>query len=258
MADHLDDIFSDDQMIEAPVEVAEVVEPVQEEEVVQPIAEPEAPVEQTEAAEPTPVQEAEARQVPLTVVLDERDRRKAAEAERDRYKQQWEETQKRPAANVPDPLDNPEGFAAYQDQRFQEALTVQKFQMSEMMAKQAHGDETVQKASEWALERANSDPTFAAAYHRQQHPIDWIVQQHKRDALISQLPTDVTSLDELVEREIARRSASVAAVAPAMAVPQQASPPVKVPRSLASQGESPSDIRQVATGPMAAVDSLFQ
>lgn len=255
MADHLDEVFPAD-------ETAEVVEDPVTEEVVQPVEEPtpetvEEPTQ--EVAEPvTPAQEAEARQVPLNVVLDERDRRKAAEAERDRYKQQWEAAQQRQQPRtVPDPYDDPQGFAAYQEQHVQQALTAQKFQMSELMAKQVHGEETVQKASEWALERANSDPTFAAAYHQQAHPIDWIVQQHKRDSLYSQLPTDVNSLDELIEREIAKRTASVAATAPALAVPQQAIPPAKVPRSLATQGSGPSDVRQVATGPTAAVEALF-
>lgn len=253
MSDPLDDVFSEDTLIDADAEIVteEVVQPVE--------AEPETVEQPQEVAEPvTPVEEAEARQVPLNVVLDERDKRKAAEADRDRYKQQWEasQQQRQQPQNVPDPYDNPNEFAAYQQQMVHQAVTAQKFQMSELMAKQTHGEETVTKASTWALERAQTDPTFAAAYHQQAHPIDWIVQQHKRDSLYSQLPTDVSSLDELIEREIAKRTASVAATS--VAVPQQASPPVKVPRSLATQGEGPSDIRQVATGPTAAVDAIFQ
>lgn len=253
MADFLDDVFpaDDQEQMEAAPEVVEETpkpEPVEE-----------APVEpeQTEQEpEPAP-QEQEARHVPISAMLDERDKRKALEAERDRYKQELEQARQKPVQNVPDPYDDPQGFAAYQEQRVQEAVTQQRFQMSELMAKQVHGEETVTKASEWALEKANSDPAFAAAYHRQAHPIDWIVQQHKRDALYSQLPTDVSSLDELIEREIARRSASVAAPAPAVAQTQQATPPAKVPRSLATQGSGPTDVRQVASGPTAAVDALF-
>ncbi len=253
MSDPLDDVFPAEETVEAPAET------VAEEVVQEVVAEPETVEPQQEAQTvETAAQEAEARQVPLTVVLDERDKRKAAEAERDRYKQQWEQSQQRPAPqDVPDPYDDPKGFAAYQEQRVQEAVTQQRFQMSELMAKQQHGEEVVTQASNWALEKANSDPAFAAAYHRQPHPIDWIVQQHKRDAMLSDIGDNV---DDWFTREAAKRGyapASVAAAAPAVAQTQQAVPPVKVPRSLATQGEGPSDIRQVATGPLAGVDALF-
>lgn len=258
MSDPLDDVFSEDTLIDADAEIVA-------EEVVQPVEAEPGTVElpQGTVVDDAAIHEAEARQVPLSAILDERDKkreeqamRKAAEAERDRYKQMYEQTQQRPQSQAPDPYDDSQGFAAYQEQQIHQAVTAQKFQFSEMMAKQTHGEEVVETASKWALDKAQSDPTFAAAYHKQSHPIDWIVQQHKRDSLMSQLPTDVSSLDELIEREIAKRTASVAATS--VAVPQQASPPVKVPRSLATQGEGPSDIRQVATGPTAAVDALFQ
>lgn len=255
MADFLDDVFpaDDQEQMEAAPEVVEEAapnpEPVEEAPV-----EPEQPAQEPEPAQ----QEPEARHVPISAMLDERDKRKALEAERDRYKQQLEEAQQRQKPqNVPDPYDDPQGFAAYQEQRVQEAVTQQRFQMSELMAKQQHGEEVVTKASQWALEKANSDPAFAAAYHRQPHPIDWIVQQHKRDAILSDIGDNV---DDWFTREAAKRGympANVAAPAPAVAQTQQATPPVKVPRSLATQGSGPSDVRQVATGPTAAVDALF-
>jgi hypothetical protein len=253
MADHLDEIFPGDQEEQAEPAPEVVAEEVAQEA----IAEPET-VEQPQEPVETAAQEAEARQVPLNVVLDERDKRKAAEADRDRYKRQWEESQQRQAPqDVPDPYDDPKGFAAYQEQRVQEAVTQQRFQMSELMAKQQHGEETVNAASTWALEKAQSDPTFAAAYHRQAHPIDWIVQQHKRDAMLSDIGDNV---DDWFTREAAKRGyapASVEAAAPAVAQTQQASPPVKVPRSLATQGSGDTDVRQVATGPLAGVDAIF-
>lgn len=253
MADFLDDVFpaDDQEQMEAAPEVVEDApnpEPVEEAPV-----EPEQPAQEPE---PAP-QEPEARHVPISAMLDERDKRKALEAERDRYKQELEQARQKPAQNVPDPYDDPQGFAAYQEQRVQEAVTQQRFQMSELMAKQTHGEETVNTAAQWALEKANSDPAFAAAYHRQAHPIDWIVQQHKRDAILSDIGDNV---DDWFTREAAKRGyapANVAAPAPAVAQTQQATPPAKVPRSLATQGSGPTDVRQVASGPTAAVDALF-
>lgn len=260
MSDPLDDVFPADDMVEAP---AETVEP---QEVVQPVEEaPVEVVEPQEEAQPSmsAAQEAEARMVPLAAILDERDKKRAVEAERDgiraerdRYKQQLE-AQQRPQQAAPDPYDDPQGFAAHNARMVQDAVLNERFAMSDIMARSTHGAETVDKARQWALERANADPVFEATILRQQHPLDWIVQQHKRDALLSDIGDNV---DDWFTREATKRGyapASVAAAAPAVVAQQQASPPVKVPRSLATQGSGPSDIRQVATGPLAGVDAIF-
>ena len=89
-------------------------------------------------------------------------------------------------------------------------------------------------------------------------PFDWIVQQHKRNGLYSQLPTDVNSLDELIEREIAKRGLSApAAVAPipVAATLQQAPKPVAPPRSIA--GDS-TPLAPTQTGnALSDLDAIF-
>jgi len=215
-------------------------------------SEPEAPVAEdtpapeieaqpepaAEAPAPEPVQEVqqpkEDKSVPLGTFLDMRDKMREAQRERDELKARQQ------PQDVPDPYDDPEAYRQHVDNSVQQQVTALKFQMSDQLARQVHGGEAVDKAAEWATERASRDPVFAAAYMREPNPIDWIVQQHKRDAIYSQLPTDVSSLEEYIEREIAKRSQP--APTPAAAIPVVAAPAPRVapPRSIASDVTAPN------------------
>lgn len=213
-------------------------------------------VEQQEAEAIQPEQEQQTEVIPEPVVeqpksehivslesmLGERDRRKAAEAERDELRRKWE-AQEQSRQAKPDAFDDPEGYTAYLERGMEERLTAVRYEMSERFAKQTFGEDATKAALEWAGQKANTDPTFAAQYHRESDPIGWIVQQHKRDALVSQLPTDVSSLDELIEREIAKRGLSVTEPATTQAVvtPQPAKAPAMPPRSIASEASVPKD-----------------
>lgn len=257
MADQLDDIFPTD---EAPIEAEpapEVIEPVSEPEAEAVEPEPATPEVQTQAAP----EERQPGFVPLAAMMDERDRRKAAEERANQLEQAQQAAAQ--AQTIPDAYDDPEGYLAFQQQHLQQALQQQKMQMSHHWAVEKYGNDGVEEARTWALEKAQKDPGFRAMLEAempmQVMPFDWIVQQHKRDGLVSQIGD--RSMDDFVKDYIAKNPTLVGQIAPVaaipMAVPQQASPPVKVPRSLATQGSGPSDIRQVATGPLAGVDAVF-
>lgn len=226
MADFLETVLSDAEP-EVPAEAA----PVQEAPVVEPVAQPEA----VEAPAPEPdAKQEEARHVPLPTFLDMRDRAKDLERQLEEARRTQQQAQ--PQA-IPDPIDDPDGFNAYYGNQLGQALAAQKFQMSDVMARQTHTDEVVEAAVDWAAARAAKDPTFAASYMSEAHPIDWIVRQHKRDAIVSQIG-DVPSLDDWFAQEAAKRgyqpqSAPVAA-APQFAAVPLAPKPAAPPRSIAS------------------------
>lgn len=225
-------------IIEQPVEA---VEP----EVVETPAEPEQPV--------TPVQEEQPRHVPLATFLDQRDELKRYKQEAEMLRNQQSQRQPEPV-EAPDPLDDPQGFAAHQSRHVEEKLTEQRFQISDVIARQQHGAETVDAAGQWAADKARNDPTFAVSYMRQQHPIDWIVQQHQQDKLISDIGGNV---DDWFTREATKRGYAPAPTAAAIpAVPQQQAPAI-VPRSLASIPGS-GGVSDVPTGPMASLGSVFK
>lgn len=253
MADELEALFSDD--------MAEADAPAVESEAPQ-----EPQVDEPAVPEPTPApqsvetpQQPDAPQpgfAPIAALMDERDKRKALEAELTRYRAQQ-------PAEAPNFFDDPDGFAAHQQRLVDQRLAEQRFAMSDMFARQQHGAESVDMAMAWANERAQADPTFAVGYMQQQNPIDWIVRQHKQTEMLGQIGDK--SLDDFIRERVLANPEQfglaplAAASAPAaVASPAPAVPPVKVPpRSLATQGSGPSDIRDVATGALAAVDAVF-
>src|SRR5690606_18109910 len=112
--------------------------------------------------EPQP-QEDQHRHVPLATFLDQRDEAKRWKQEDEQLRQQMQE-RNQPPQDAPDPLDDPHGFAEHQDRKVEKALVEQKFQISDVIARQQHGNEAVESAGAWAAEKAKNDPAFAMSY----------------------------------------------------------------------------------------------
>jgi len=251
--DFLDKVFAD----AAPAEEAPVVQ------------EPEAAVESTPetvtepAPEPEQQPEAERQQdragyVPIDAMLTEREKRQTAERELAQYRSQQAQT---PQAR-PDPFDDPEGYDRHIEQQLEARVQKVRADTSYALAVRDYGKDTVEAARTWALEKAQSDPAFnqqvGTVFQTEMLPVDWIVQQHKRDALLSDIG-DPSKLDDWFEREAAKRGFAKASAAPAAApvavAPAPAPKPVMPPRSIAS------DATPAATppnaNPMAAMDAIF-
>lgn len=209
--------------------------------------------------EPEPVADPEPKDhsVPLAKFLDTRDelkdaRRRIAEFE---AKQQAPQT-------VPDPFDDPQGFAAHTRAQMTEQVAAVRFEMSEQMSKQVHGEEAVTTAIDWAGEKAKTDPLFAASYMRQPNPIDWIVRQHKRESVVSQIGDK--SLDDFIRDQIAKNPALIAGLAspavaadlPKAAITQQAPAPAAPPRSLVDAPSS-GGVDHMPMGLKAGVEAVF-
>jgi hypothetical protein len=229
---------------EAPVQAVETQQPA-------PVEQPPEPAQPAPAAEPAqPVEpqqgKTEQGHVPLAAMLDERDRRRKAEAELQQYRQQSQ-----PQVQPPSAWDDPDGFAAYQSQQFEERLLVQKLEMSESIARTVHG-EAVDPAKQWAIEQANTVPGFAQQWIGQANPIDWAVRQHRQTQLISQLG-DAPDLDKAFEKWAAERGFVKAGAAPA--APLQ--PTVSAPSRSVASAPSAGGPQTVPTGPLASFDSVF-
>lgn len=223
---------------EAAPEVVEAQDPQQAVEApAETPAEPEPVAENVEPKPETPEQ----RQVPFGAMLDERDRRKAAEQERDELRR-WKQEQEaaRQSAKVPDAFDDPQGFADYQRQQMEQVQVGLRFEMSDRFARQQHGAEAVQSATDWATQRAQEDQGFAIQMMQQADPVGWIVQQHKRDAMLSDIGDNP---DDWFEREAAKRGwqkqSATEPAAQVVAMQQPASKPPAPPRSIAADASAP-------------------
>jgi hypothetical protein len=223
-------IADEEPAVVEPQDAAPVENVVEEPVTPEPTPQPEP------APEPTPEPEApkdEPRHVPLATFLDKRDEARELKRRLDAYEAREREAQQRPEI---DPLDDPQGYAAQLEQRIEQGRVQERFAISDRFARKEHGAETVEAAVTWASERAKEDPMFAASYMREADPVDWIVQQHKRDALLSDIGGNV---DDWFAREAAKRGyAAISApveAAPVAAVVQPATKPAPPPRSIASE-----------------------
>ena len=231
MADFLDQAFPADAQVEEPA-------PTPETPIEQPVEAPAPEPTQEPAPEPTPAVEPhrEERTVPLATFVDQR----AELRELKRWKEE-QEAKLRAPAETPNPYDDPNGFAAWQTQQVQQLIVQDRFERSHENAIERHGEDKVREAIEWATSRAQTNPSFAAEYMQNTRPVEWIVQQHQRDALLSDIG-DPSKLDDWFAREAAKRGyapqsaplAAPVALAP-IAAAQPAQKPAQPPRSLASE-----------------------
>ncbi len=179
-ADNANTPVVEEPVAEAPAEATPAV-----------VAEPakvEAPAEALELTELAPEQTKPTEGfVPLGAVLDERDKRKALEAELAQYR-----NQQAPPIQRPDAYEDPDGAAAY-DQAVQRAALYQvNLRYSERLAKVEHGAETVAAAKEWANARCEPtspsfDPYFNAKVGASDDPIGFVVGEYKREEIASKV-----------------------------------------------------------------------
>lgn len=198
---------------------ATTTEPVAPEPVVEPVAAPEPVVEPAPEPQPEPEAKPDPQHVPITALLDERDKRKAMEQELERLRAAQKPVE---APAMPDMFDDPEGFAAYQDQKVQAAVYATNLRFSERLATMQHGAETFAQAKEWGVAKCDADPHFNAKVAASPDPYEFVVSEWKREQVASQFNPD----------DYAQFKAWQAAQS---AVQEQTKPAVQAPpRSLAS------------------------
>ncbi len=125
---------------------------------VAPQPEPEPVAEQGEPTATPPVAPEPHRDVPLTALLDEREKRQQAAREADELRRELAalKAQAQPQPKPIDVLDDPEGFARQQQQALQSAILQDRYERSRWSAEEKHGKETVDKVIAFF-----NDPTHA-------------------------------------------------------------------------------------------------
>lgn len=229
--DFLESMFSDDTPEATGAEVENAPEIVEEAPAPEPEPTPEPEPEPVAAPEPEAPKD-EQRTIPLATALNWRDEAKEAKRRLEQI-----EAQQRQQVAQPDPYDDPVAFAQHQKTLVQQAIIQDRFERSNEEAVEKFGEDKVKAAVEWAGERAQSNPAFAAEYMAKTRPIHWIVQQHQREAMLADIGDNP---DDWFAREAAKRGYApqtapiVAAPDTVTAVAQPAAKPAPPPRSIAS------------------------
>lgn len=212
-----------------------------------------APIPAPQAPAPAELPKAQ-EVIPFATALDWRDKLKATQRELEELK-----AKSAAAPAVPTLQTDPEGFAQYLAEQNQRIATSTRFEVSEVMAREKHGEDTVTQAMDWAMKKAESSPAFALEYIKQKHPIDWAVRQQKRDTTFNEIGDDVDSyIAKNAERlGFVKAAPSQAPVGgtpqPAALAPAQPAPT----RSLASAPAAGGGQTSVPSNPVAAVEALF-
>jgi hypothetical protein len=192
--------------------------------------------------------------------LEERDKRQAAEARAAKAeadaKALRERVEQQQAQPIPNYNEDPEGHVAALRQNFERRLLSERFDNSETLARQTHGDDVVQKAMDWGMEKSNASQPFATDYVRQRHPIDWIVKAYKRDQLLSQIgdKDPVEWAKELLAAQSAHPNPQASPASPQSSAPPSATP---LPSPSLVSARSAGGLQTGPIGPGVAFDALF-
>lgn len=158
----------------------------------EPAATPETTVEAPQPA-PVPPPAPEPQHVPLSAHLDEREKRQAAERRAQEYEdriRRLEAQSQQPPPAMPDPYEDPEGFAAHQQRQMDARFYEANRNWSRRIAEIQHGAEKVAEAHEWGLKRCGEDPFFNQKVLASQDPYGVVMAEFQREALSAVDPSE--------------------------------------------------------------------
>lgn len=200
-------------------------------------------------AEQQPEAKPEPQHAPISALLDERDKRKAAEAELQRYRAQEAQQQ---APQAPDMFEDPEGYRAHQEQIVTAQALSTKLDISEELARDKFGDELVDQARDWALQKFTARPGFQQEVFGQRNPYRYVVEQFQRDQMASQVSPD--DFAQFQAWKAAQTELQASQPQPAAPTP---SPRAVPPRSLASAPSAGGVMTEVQQSEEEVFEEIF-
>lgn len=212
----------------------------------QPEPEPQPQPEPQPEPAPEPEQTPQQGHIPIQALLDEREKRQEAArraADLEREIQQLRQAQA--PQNRPDLYDDPDAWAAQQEQQFRERLFEQEARISYRWAAKESGDDVVKAAIDWA--GATNDPYLQQRFRNSSDPYGEVLvpeyQKYQRDQTLAQFGGDLDAFVRHRSAELAGSQTTQPAVNAASS--QQPARPVVRPslaqQSSAGAGPSPVD-----------------
>jgi hypothetical protein len=191
-SDKLDFLDGTEEAPEAQVEPpAEVAEPTGEQEAAPPVAAEEKP--QT---------------IPITALLDEREKRQEAVKQAEEYRKQLDYLNRQIAAarrpqQKPDFFEKPEEAVKAQVDPILHRMFSDKLDFSEALAEEKYGAETVETAKQAFMQAMREDPgLYQKVVVTSKHPYDAVVKWHKKHSALSKIGDDP---EAYIAAEIERR-----------------------------------------------------
>lgn len=129
--------------------------------------------------------------VPLTVLLDERDKAKKAKEHAQQLEARLRVYEAQQAAPIPDPYENPQGYQDYMQNQINQQEFKLRSEMSGRFAEQKFGKDTVEAAIAWAQEHAAVDPFLGQRVQMSPSPVEFVVEQYQREQFFKQHSSDL-------------------------------------------------------------------
>ncbi len=138
-----------------------------------------------------------------------------------------------PTEKPPNPIEDPEGFVAFQQRQQRELMFNERLNMSEAMLRQQHGDDDVDAKIAVFKEAAAANPALQAELRNQVHPYRWAYEHAQRLQAMKEIGPDPKAYEakmrEQIEADIRAKLEAEYANRP-MNTPPAA--PVNIPTSL--------------------------
>lgn len=158
--------------------------------------------QQQESAEQSgdePPSSKEEAKVPVSARDEERHRRKEAERQlqelRDKFHKQQTENQQ--PEEEPDWLNEPDKAASQFEHKFETRLLNERFNMSEMMARNQYGSETIDADVEKFEELVRQRPSLREELRNHTHPYDFVHQTVEKERVIEEIGDPKSYKDQL-------------------------------------------------------------
>lgn len=208
--------------------------------------EPEEAKGEPEAAPPAATEE-KPQSIPITALLDEREKRQEAMRRAEMAERRAQELERRIAAaqqqqKRPDWFEKPDEAIQYHTAPLEQRILSDKLDISETMAEDKYGAEAVAAAKAAYLQAIQEDPALHQRTLKSKHPYDEVVKWHKRQSFVSQIGDDP---DAWLEAQIAAR------------MQQQGSSPAPVNRPPVSLAAAPAAGRASPQAKGSAFDQAF-
>lgn len=213
------EFLGDGPIQETPAEAPEPVEAEPQE-----AEAPEADTGEEEAA--PPVAEPKPQDVPLTAMLDERDKRKKAEMRAKELEAQLK-SMEAPQSQMPDVIEDQAGFTAALDQRVEQRFNQFKVQMSNRVATEKFGADVVAETMEFF----NENPQLSHQFIAEELPMVSAVEFYQRQKFMSSVQGDPQAAieqraKELAEQMMAQQSKPKAPPASLSSAPSRGNDPI--------------------------------
>jgi len=176
--------------------------------------------------------------VPEAALLAERRKRQALEEQEQFWKDLKAQKEAQPA---PDPLEDPEGAYRTLQQTVDQRLLNERLNMSEMMHRQAKGDQAVDAAVEAWVEAVRQNPAMQQQAMQQRDPYGHVLKWHEQQTQIA----EIGNLDEWKARTRealkAELMAEIKATQPIQQPTDMSDVPSKPPGTRGYSGPTPLD-----------------